>query len=199
MLNKVDTSSSGKPALAQIFPDGSRHTMIAVLGSHPKTVEMTPFHDESVYIMACSPHNFEHRQLPHFEAWCELHTPIADKTRAYPYLRHLESLPLIWMRDASSIHLFPGAKLFPEEEAKARFGPFVFTSSIAYMLALAILDCEREGIKQIGIWGVMQASQTEYTYQRPGIQQLIWEATQSGIKVIAPDISKLFEPPKEIW
>lgn len=186
----------GKP---QIFPNGSRHKMIAVLGSHPATVAMTPFKDESVYIMACSPHNFEHRRLPRCEAWCELHKPIAHPTRAYPYLRHLEELPLVWMRDKEALALFPGAKLYPEGDLKKRFGPFFLTSSIAGMLAKAIVDCEQTGIRQIGIWGVMQASKTEFFYQRPSIQNLIWQATKLGIKVVAPDISKLFECPAENW
>ena len=47
--------------------------------------------------------------------------------------------------------------------------------------------------------GIMQASPNEYAYQRPGIQNLIWEATKLGIRVIAPDVSKLFVPPKEIF
>ena len=101
------------------------------------------------------------------------------------------------MRDGQAIHLFPGAKPYPEKELKALFGPFCFTSSIAFMLAKAIVDCEGMGIPQIGLWGIMQASPNEYAYQRPGIQALIWEAAKRKIKVLAPDISQLFEPPPE--
>jgi hypothetical protein len=172
-------------------------TGIAILGSHPATVEMAPFDQPDWLIYACSPHNFEKRRLPRFDAWFEVHIPVADSTRAYPYLKYLETLPLVWMRDKAAMGHFPGAKPYPEDELKAEFGPFTFTSSIAFMLAMAIKDCERLGAKQIALFGIMQASPNEYAYQRPGIQNLIWEATRRGIKVVAPDISKLFEPPPE--
>jgi hypothetical protein len=83
---------------------------IAILGSHPATVMAAPFDDPKWIIYACSPHNFELRTLPRVLEWFEIHIPIADKTRGYPYLRYLESLPLVWMRDDDAIKLFPGAK-----------------------------------------------------------------------------------------
>ena len=194
MLDKVDQNVAGgafSPASQKAKPQG-----IAILGSHPATVAQAPF-DKDWLIYACSPHNFEHRRLPRFDAWFEIHKPIADRTRAYPYLRFLESVPLVWMRDEAAMPLFPGAKLYPEKQMKERFGPFTFTSSIAFMIAKAIVDCEENDIPAIGIWGVMQASPTEYAYQRPGIQNLIWEATRAGLKIITPRESKLFEPPAE--
>ena len=200
---------------------------IAVLGSHPQTVMQAPFNgswkdgkqfaqieidyekgdiDGTIVepppegewlIWACSPHNVEQRKLPRKDEWFEIHKPIADATRAYPYLRYLENLPKVWMRDKEAISLFPGAEEYPEKEMKERFGPYCFTSSIAFILAKAIVTCERDKIPNIGLWGIMQASQTEYTYQRPGIQNLIWEATKAGINVMAPFESQLFHPPME--
>jgi hypothetical protein len=174
---------------------------IAVLGSHPATVETAPFDDKDWLIYACSPHNFEHRKLPRFDAWFELHKPIADATRAYPYLRWLETIDKpLYMRDTGAVHLFPTGKLLDEEKLKKEFGPFTFTSSIAYMLAQAIKDAEEMGIHNLGLWGIMQASENEYTYQRPGIQNLIWEwDKREGTEIFAPDISNLFEPPKNVW
>lgn len=80
-----------------------------------------------------------------------------------------------------------------------KFSPHMLTSSIAYMLAKAIDDCEREGIREIGIFGVMQASETEFVYQRPGIQYFIGEAMKRGIKVAAPRESCLFDLPQWKW
>lgn len=174
----------------------SKYKGIAVLGSHPATVMQAPFNDDWL-IYACSPHNFEQRQLPRFDEWFEVHKPIADRTRAYPYLKFLETVPIVWMRDKAAMQFFKGAREYPEDEMRAIFGPFTFTSSIAFILAKAIVECEKQGIKKIGLWGIMQASPNEYTQQRPGIQNLIWEANRRGIKVLAPDISKLFEPPPE--
>lgn len=79
------------------------------------------------------------------------------------------------------------------------FNPYMFTSSIAYMLAKAIVDCKDNGIKQIGIWGVLQASETEYTYQRPGIQYFIVEAMRRGIQVACPRDACLFDMPQWKW
>jgi hypothetical protein len=174
---------------------------IAILGSHPATVMNAPFHDESWAIYACSPHNVEMRTLPRVDQWCELHDPIEDPTRAFGYLKAVSEMPVVWMRDkrAMASGHFKGARPYPEEEMRAKFCPFMFTSSIAYMLAKAISDCEAQGIRQIGIWGVMQQSENEYTYQRPGIQYFIWEATRRGIKVVANRESCLFDPPKEKW
>ena len=167
---------------------------IAILGSHPATVMQAPFDDDWL-IYACSPHNYEKRQLPRHDAWFEVHIPLTDQTRAYDYLKYLETLPLVWMRDQAAIKHFPGAKLYPEREMIEKFGPFFLdTSSIAYMLAKAISDCEEHGIKQIGMWGIMQASPNEYQYQRPGIQYFIQMAVNRGIKVLCPPESKLFEP-----
>lgn len=191
MRGTVTLGEAGADVPPAVIPKG-----IAVLGSHPATVMLAPFDDDWL-IYACSPHNFERRQLPRWDAWFEVHVPLADKTRAYPYLKFLETVPLVWMRDRDAMPHFPGARLYPEEEMKAEFGPFTFTSSIAFMLAKAIKDCEAQGIGQIGMWGIMQASANEYAYQRPGIQNLIWEANRRGIKVVAPDVSRLFEPPPE--
>jgi hypothetical protein len=191
MHGTMTLDAAGADVPPAVIPKG-----IAVLGSHPATVMLAPFSDDWL-IYACSPHNFERRQLPRWDEWFEIHIPLADKTRAYPYLKFLETVPLVWMRDKAAMHHFPGARLYPEDEMKAEFGPFTFTSSIAFMIAKAIKDCEMQGIRQIGLWGIMQASATEYAYQRPGIQNLIWEANRRGIKVVAPDVSKLFEPPPE--
>lgn len=159
MLAKTETIDGGGGVTAPVKYKG-----IAVLGSHPATVMKAPF-EEDWLIYACSPHNFEKRRLPRFDEWFEIHIPIADKTRAYPYLRFLETVPLVWMRDQGAMHLFPGAKLFPEEEYKQpeNFGPFHFTSSIAFMMAKAIKDIEAGRAEpQIGLWGIMQASPNEY-------------------------------------
>lgn len=184
---------------------------IAVCGSHPVTVMMAPFEDPKWKIYACSPHNFEQRRLPRIDEWFEVHPRISDATRAYPYLKYLETLPHVWFRDEESLPHFPGGHRYPDEEMKERFGPFFHTSSIALMMMRAIVECERmhaEGIMPnpaIGLFGIMQMHPTEYAYQRPGIQALVWEATRPDrvglgrprIRVLAPDISGLFEPPPE--
>lgn len=180
---------------------------ICVLGSHPSTVMTAPFDDPSALILSCSPHNIEMRTLPRWDVWFEIHREAIHRTRTYDYIRRLEAQaqakadrgenPIVWMRDQTVIPHMPGGTLYPEKEMKEIFNPFAFTSSIAFMLAKAIVDCERLGIKQIGLWGILQKSETEYAYQRPGTQYFLWEAAKRGIKVLAARESNLFEPPPE--
>jgi hypothetical protein len=203
-------------APASVEPDGRKHRMLCILGSHPATVMQAPYHDESAYIWACSPDNTPFglspnaRQLPRVNAWAELHNPIADRTRPYAYLRTVSEMPLVWMRDEAAMAsgFFPGARRYPEREIKEKFNPFAFTSSIAYMMALAITQCEAQGIRQIALFGILQAGNldpnskaqsAEYACQRPGTQYFIWEATKRGIKVLAAKESQLFELPPEVW
>lgn len=191
----VTAGESSPPAVASaIKPKG-----IAVLGSHPETKMQAPFGDDWL-IYACSTHNRPpHPPLPRFDVFFEVHKPITDITRPYSYLRGLEEIPVLYMRDRDAMQFFPQAVEYPEKEMKARFGPFVFTSSIAFMLAKAIIDCEQQGIKHLGVWGVMQASPNEFMYQRPAIQQLLWEAHKAKLNVMVPEESKLLEPPKETF
>ena len=169
-------------------------TKIAILGSHPVTKRQAPFNDPDWKIWACSPHNFEHGILPRIDEWFEVHKPaFCEKTRKKPYHDYVRSLEIpVWVRDREE---HPNAKDYPEEELKAKYGPFQFTSSIAYIMAKAI-DAEPEAI---GLWGIMQASENEFAYQRPGLQHFFQVAHDAGIEVVVPEISKLFEPVKDIW
>jgi len=179
---------------------------IAILGSHPQTKKLAPFDDDWL-IYACSPDNSpfgysEHKStLPRVDVWFELHRPIADVTRPYRYLRWLEDMdcPII-MRDKDAMPAFPTSVPYPDKELKERFGPFAFSSSVAYMIAKAIADCEEMGIEHIGLWGIMQQSKIEYIKHATGTQQLLWEAHKADITIALPEEAKhLFDPPEEDW
>ena len=192
-------------------------TGIAILGSHPATVMKAPFADPGWLIYACSPHNVEKRALPRVTQWYEVHDTIEDPTRAFAYLKAVSEMPFVWMRDQRALAsgAFKGARPYPDQElfgtatalpdgssvpnGDGLFCPYMATSSIAYMLAKAIVDCEAQGIKQLGLWGIMQASEGEYVYQRPGIQYFLHQATKRGIKVIANRESRLFDMPQWKW
>lgn len=202
MLDTLDCNdeAAGAPTMPAV-PAAIKTTGIAILGSHPATVGQAPFHNPSWHIYACSPHNVEKRRLPRVEQWFEVHDPLEDPTRAFGYLKAVSEMPFVWMRDKRALASgdFKGARPYPDKAMKERFCPFQFTSSIAYMLAKAICDCEEQGIPEIGLFGIMQASPGEYTYQRPGLQYFIWEATRRSIKVVAPRESCLFDMPQEKW
>ena len=169
------------------------------------------------------------RQLPRVDVWFELHSPLEHHSRPYGYLQYVAKLPKVVMRDPTALAsgLFPGAVPYPEKDlygtdvlgksleqvapgvhqevvrayptGDGLFNPWAFTSSIAYMLAKAIVDCEREKIPAIGLWGILQSSDNEYAYQRPGTQYFLWEAAKRGIKVLVAPESRLAERPKDNW
>jgi len=171
-------------------------TSIAIMGSNPKNKLAAPFDDPDWKIWACSTHNAPpHQELPRVDEWFEVHSPAADPTRSPEFLAWVKDLSTkipVHMRDRAD---YPDSLEYPEEEMKARFGPFFFTSTISYMLAKAIAE-EPEAI---GIWGVMQASENEWTYQRDGIRYFIQMAHNAGIKVLVPPEARLFRLPDNNW
>lgn len=186
---------------------------IAILGSHPETKMLAPFDDDWL-VYACSPDNspYGHSEgksvLPKVHAWFEVHNPVFDATRPYRYLNWLKQMPVVFMRDTIAMRmyrqdgqpLFPNAVAYPEEEMKARFGPYCFTSSIAFIMAKAIVDAVENEIPAIGLWGIMQASKNEYINQKPGVQALFWEAHKAGLRVEVPEqAGHLFQPPPEVF
>jgi hypothetical protein len=234
----ITSEAVGGEMLPAVIPQ-QKYAGIAILGSHPATVMQSPFGDPSWLIYACSPHNVENRTLPRVDQWFEVHDPIEDPTRAFGYLKAVSEMPFVWMRDKRALAsgLFKGAREYPEAALKGTstveklkianpdgtssirmaevpkadglFCPYMFTSSIAYMLAKAIVDIEAMiqngqasgdgNPPMIGMWGILQASENEYVYQRPGIQYFITEAWRRGIKVIANRESCLFDMPQWKW
>lgn len=205
----LDSLSEGQAAGTEIVPAVSapaQVTGICLLGSHPATVMMAPYDDPSWRIWACSPDNTPGGRAPHAAArprvdeFYELHRPVFDaRTRPWPYIAYVANLPFVWVRDPEALRHFKGARLYPEAELKKEFCPFLFSSSIGYMMAKAIAECEEKGIKKIALYGIMQSSDEEYAYQRGGTQYFIWEAARRGIKVLAAKESRLFEPPPDQW
>lgn len=166
------------------------------MGSNPANKMDAPFDDPDWTIWACSAHNAPpHQELPRVDEFFEVHVPATDKTRSTEYLAWVKALTHkmpVWMRDREG---YPDSKEYPEKALKDRFGPFFFTSTISYMLAQAI----SEGPEAIGIWGVLQASENEWTYQRPGVQYFLQKAHDAGIRVVIPPESRLFRLPEEKW
>ncbi len=79
----------------------------------------------------------------------------------------------------------------PNGEPRHRTSRPYLTSSISYMLALAIV----EQFEEIAIVGVDMAADSEYEIQRPGCEYLIGLALGRGIKVWLPEACGLLEGP----
>ncbi len=91
---------------------------------------------------------------------------------------------------------------YPIEDVTALIGnatgkktPYL-ESSIAYMLALAILELKPGD--RVAIFGVDLHCDSEYAYQRPNLEYLIGLARGRGIKVIIPPQSALLTHEKGV-
>lgn len=175
---------------------------IALIGSAPSSIRLAPFRDPSWSIWACSPGAYpiiasEHAFAPG-DAFFELHrweapvigVPHLQKPWFSPeYVQWLGQFKgTVWTGEP--VADIPNSKRLPTEDLIGKYGPYFFTSSLAWMLAMAI----EAGATEIGLWGVDMAATEEYYYQRPGCQFFILKALERGIKVIVPPESDLLQP-----
>lgn len=163
---------------------------IAIVGTAPSSRSLAPFNDPSWKIWGCSAGN--QGMLPRVDAWFEIHSNLLwpeHESFGRPYIDWLnqQTFP-IYMQDNS---LVSRATPYPKDEIIAEFGRYFFTSSFAWMVALAI----KQGAKEIGLWGVDMASRDEYILQRAGGHFFIQEAVRRGIVVHIPKESDLAQPP----
>ena len=73
----------------------------------------------------------------------------------------------------------PTSQAFPLEACVQKFGLPYFTNTICFMIAFALLN----GAKEIDIFGVNQASSSEYTDERGGVEYWIGIAAGRGVLV----------------
>ena len=85
----------------------------------------------------------------------------------------------------------PGAVAYPLAEVQAALCPgrAYFTSTVAYMLALAIY----QGFARIEMYGVHMSMGSEYAYQRDGVTYWLGRAEGAGIEVVLPEACELLQ------
>lgn len=179
---------------------------IALLGSAPSSIRLAPFGDPSWQIWACSPGTYAH--LPRCEAFFELHRwepgeigkPQTQKPWLSPeYVTWMARQRLVWMHD--KVADIPGSQRLPIEALINKYGSYFFTSSIAYMITMAMEAIAASRSTRtapeddvIGLWGVDMAATEEYGYQRAGCHHFLGMANQMGIGVQVPPESDLLVP-----
>lgn len=180
---------------------------IAILGTAPSSVRLAPFGDASWLIWACSPGTYP--ILPRCDAFFEIHrqeAPVigkADKQVPWfspEYWAWLGLQKLVWMYPDKHPDIANSRRL-PVEMLVDKYGMFFFTSSIAWMMAMAIeaIEAARQqgdtGEHSIGLWGVDMSATEEYGFQRAGCQFFVQVAADLGIKIVLPPESDLMTPP----
>lgn len=163
---------------------------VALIGTAPSSRMLAPYSDPSWQIWACSPGNMG--VCPRVNIWFEIHGNLLwpeNKHYGEPYINWLKQQQFpIYMQNQE---LVPNALPLPKKELVKEFGPYFFTSSFAWMMAMAML----KGATEIALYGIDMASRDEYILQRPGAYFFFEEGKKRGVKMTAPYESDIMQPP----
>lgn len=160
---------------------------IAIIGLAPSH-DLAPWDDETWEKWGLP---WDSGYWPRYDRLFELHDRAHLDAEHYPhgYLERLESVYVpLYMQEA----YFPSATKYPKAEIAALVGDY-FTSSVAYMLAMAIY----EGVDRIGLWGIDMSE--DYNGQRPNFEYLLGFARGRGIDVVIHESSPLLKGPLYGW
>lgn len=190
------------PPPAAVAAPAAAPLKIALIGTAPSSRMLAPFNDPSWKIWACSPGNMN--SLPRVDVWFELHSNLLwpeHESYGKPYIEWLKQQKFpVYMQDRWPTaegqmvplkSIVPNAISFPKNEMVEEFGDSFFTSSFAWMMALAI----SQGAAEIALYGIDMASRDEYIRQRPGFFFFRYQAEKRGIKVSAPHESDIMQSP----
>ena len=165
---------------------------VALVGTCPSSRMLTPYSNGDWEIWACSPGN-AYGLLPRVTRWFEIHGDLgwaeSGKWGASKYVDWLNEQEFLVY--AQSREYIKHATPYPLDEMIAKHSLYFFTSTFAYMMALAIA----EGATEIGLYGIDMSGDIEYQEQRPAMQHFIVMCMAMGIKIGAPDESDIMRPP----
>ena len=160
---------------------------IAVCGSAASSVGMAPYEDPSWEIWSCSPAN---KAAPRVDVWFELHNPeVKVREGLLEWMQWLKTQPIVYMQRAYPG--YPGSREYPLKPMLEKWGPYIWTSQLSFMMALAI----EQKPAVIGLFGVDMAANTEYNQQRLALQVLLQYVLKSDdIALMVPPESDILEP-----
>jgi hypothetical protein len=157
---------------------------VAIVGFAPSSMGLAPFTDKSFEIWGV---NDVYRVVPRVDVLFELHSygllTSKDKARVngnhVEWLQNNKTVPVFMQRHYDDI---PMSLPYPLEQVTDAFGRY-FTNTISYEVALAILL----GFKEIHLYGIDMATDSEYGDQRPSVEYFLGLAAGRGIKVYVPN------------
>ncbi len=160
---------------------------IVLLGTAPASMALAPF-GGNWEIWACSPGTYGLGK--NVDKFFELHRWETNQewfSDGYQkFLREFKGDVIM----TEMVDDIPNCKLLKHEKLIKQYGPYFFTSSLAWMCAMAI----NEKPDKIAFYGVDMAAKTEYENQRLGCQYFASLAKARGIEVGVPPESDLFRP-----
>ena len=158
---------------------------VAIVGGSPSTQMKAPFEDPEfdIWVLGNQINDYNGKRISRI---FEIHDNLSEHSPEYPKFLANLGIPMI-VGDKFPIH-DDHIKVFNKEKAK-NILPF-FSSSIAYMMAQAIM----EEYDEIHLYGVdMAISDHEYFKQRPDMYAWITYAESNGITVKIPEESSLYK------
>lgn len=160
---------------------------IVLLGTAPGSMNLAPFQGDWD-IWGCSPGTYVHGH--HMNKFFELHRWEPGQewfSEGYiDFLSKFEGEVIM----TSQVDKVKNCKVLDHKFLVQKYGPYFFTSSLAWMLAMAI-EAKPE---KIALYGVDMAATTEYHDQRMGCQYFAMLAKSMGIEVGVPPESDLLRP-----
>lgn len=165
---------------------------VAIVGSAPSTWELAPYDDESWEVWGIASHG---DMYPSVDLLFEVHEPgvgyqKSDPTYPQKVAAFAEKQNVRLVTNAQFPCPREGDIVFPHDDAERLMGQPYLTSSIAYMLAYAVL----QEVDEIGIYGVEMAVDSEaYFHQANCVNAWIGFAKGMGIRITIPDRSVLFK------
>lgn len=175
---------------------------IAICGSAPSSLHLAPFKDPSWVIWGCSPGGYPKAAQERVDAWFEIHRweppQIGLAHLQVPwftpeYVQWLKQLDCPVFTGEPILEI-PMSTRLPREQLQQKYGPYFFTSTIAWMLAMAL---EQPGVEEIGLWGVDMAATEEWAEQRPGCHYFLMKAMERGVTLTIPLESDLMQAPMQ--
>ena len=94
----------------------------------------------------------------------------------------------VYMQEVDT--LIPTSVRYPIEDVARRFGSY-FTSTVAYMIALAL----HEGVDEILLLGIYLKTGPEYEKERPCVEYFLGAARALGVRVVLPEGCDLTRAP----
>lgn len=161
---------------------------IVIVGTAPSSIRLGPYANPDWEVWACSPGTYG--VLPRINQFFELHRWEPGQpwfSEGYcDFLRAFNGP--VWM--SAPVNEVKGCVVLPVDALVQKYSPYFFTSSIAWMMAMAI----EAGATKIALYGVDMAATEEYGYQRAGCQFFAMLAKAKGIEVGVPPESDLLRP-----
>lgn len=161
---------------------------VALVGFASNTLHLVPWFDPEFEIWGMNQGhmNFQRRA----DRWMEMHLPEATQDMRDPnYDQFLKNcpVPLYMIRVMDE---YPNSVRFPIEEAiRVSGGRDYFTSTVAFMMALALM----EGFTEVHLYGINLAIGDEWFYEKACAEFWIGYLEGHGIKVHVPSASSLMK------